>query len=95
VDFKAMEAKKVQSQVGNAPTTVAPSEFSLKKIAAYFVDVKAEFYRVTWTNREELRVYTWIVVAATFVLGLGVYAIDLAIQSVLALLGTLIRVLFG
>lgn len=96
VDFKAMEAKKVQTHTSHpGSTTAAPSEFSFKKLVAYFADVKTEFYKVTWTSPEELRVYTWIVVAATFILGFGVYTVDVAIHSILALIGIIIRGLFG
>lgn len=62
---------------------------------AYLSSVKDEFYKITWTSREELRLYATIVVAATFVLGLGVYVVDLAIQGCLALLDLVIRTLFG
>ncbi|MGZ3733301.1 MAG: preprotein translocase subunit SecE [Parachlamydiaceae bacterium] len=50
---------------------------------------------MTWTNPDELRLYTKLVVGATFVFGLGIYFIDLAIQSVLHLIGTLFHVIFG
>lgn len=45
-------------------------------------EVKAEVGRITWTSKEELITYTQIVVGATFLFGLGIYFVDLIIQSV-------------
>lgn len=57
--------------------------------------VKSELKRITWTGKEELKLYTKIVVSATFALGMAIYASDLFIQSALSVLNTLFKVVFG
>lgn len=93
-DSKAMEVKKTQTQ----PATTAPaaaSSFSLHSIAEYIADVKSEFFKITWTSRDELIVYTQIVVIATFVMGLGVFFTDVIIRAILASLGNIVHFIFG
>lgn len=58
-------------------------------------NVKEEFNKITWTNPDELRLYTKLVVGATLLFGLGIYFIDLAVQSTLQLLGTFFHFIFG
>lgn len=97
VEYKPMEAKKVSQPQHAAPSVAKPAQgsYSIKKMADYFADVKREFYKISWTSKDELKVYTLVVVIATFFLGLGVYFVDVAIQLVLALFDSFIRVLFG
>lgn len=91
-----MDTKKVQPQAAHhAPVTAAPSAFTWKKVGAYFADLKAEFYKITWTSRDELKTYTLVVVAATFILGFAVYMTDVAIQGALAMVDMIVRVIFG
>lgn len=54
-------------------------------------DVKAEFKKINWTSPEELVVYTKVVVATTFFFGLGIYIVDLLIQSFLNGLNMIVR----
>ncbi|MCB1113152.1 MAG: preprotein translocase subunit SecE [Chlamydiia bacterium] len=61
----------------------------------YIEEIKSEFRQITWTTKEELFAYTQIVVGATFVLGLGVYLVDLSIQTVLDTLTWLTRITIG
>ncbi|SCA62735.1 Uncharacterized protein SCG7086_AD_00090 [Chlamydiales bacterium SCGC AG-110-P3] len=61
----------------------------------FFTDVKSELGRITWTSKEELQVYTKIVVIATFVLGMAIYTSDLTIQSILNGLGVIFRFFGG
>ena len=56
---------------------------SLKKIFDFIEDVKAEFMKVNWTNKEELREYTKVVVMVTLASGLMIYGVDIVIKSVL------------
>ena len=58
-----MENKKVKSMEG----------YTAKGAFDYLEDIKAEFKKVSWTSREELQVYTKVVVGATFVFGMSVY----------------------
>lgn len=88
VNMKAVEAKKTQPYVGPKAQDNALNRTSLIDFAS---DVKAELKKVSWTSPEELRVYTKVVVATTFVLGMGIYFVDLAIQSFLNGLSILIR----
>lgn len=74
-----MEAKKVQP----AAAKPADTEVSAGNVVDFVGDVKVELKKISWTSPEELRVYTKIVVAMTFILGLSIYVIDLLIQSVL------------
>ena len=54
-----------------------------KKAYAFFEDVKSEFWKIQWTEKEELRTSAKIVVVATFVLGMIIYVADLVIQRLL------------
>lgn len=99
VDSKIMEIKKTQPQVTTAtptptPTTTTPAVTS-RGFADYIAGVKAEFFKITWTSREELIVYTQIVVIATFVMGLAVFFTDVLIRAVLSVFGSLIHFIFG
>jgi len=58
-------------------------------------DVKQEFHQITWTPKDELRVYTQITVIGTFVFGLGIYFADLLIQGSLDALTWLSRLITG
>jgi len=80
-EVKAMEVKKPQQQ-SSAP---APAQvLSVRRIREFIDALKGEIERITWTNRDELIVYTKIVVGATFVFGMSIYVLDLLIQGVLA-----------
>lgn len=81
-----MEVKKAQPVI-TSKGNEAP--VSSSKVVDFIGDVKAELKKVTWTTPEELRVYTKLVVAMTFFLGMGIYVVDLIIQSVLGSLHAL------
>jgi preprotein translocase subunit SecE len=85
-----MELKKMNM-------TPSKEESSLKKFRFrdLIEQIKTEFRQITWTSKEELIGYTKIVVGATFVLGLGVYLVDLSIQSVMNILTLLSRLISG
>lgn len=86
VEARYMEVKKTE-----------PLESTVKRWSLFdFVgNVKEEFKTITWTNPGELQLYTKLVVGATFIFGLGIYFIDLAIQSSLHLIGILFHFIFG
>jgi preprotein translocase subunit SecE len=77
--------------------TVRMSDNSSKKgsSSGFVRKLKEELRKVSWTSKEELIVLTKIVVGASFVLGLGVYGVDLFIKEVLVGLGVLIHWIFG
>lgn len=65
------------------------------RIGQFFGDVKGELGRINWTTREEILVYTKIVVVATFLLGMAIYVTDLFIQSTLMGLAGVMRWITG
>jgi len=67
----------------------------LKNAITFLGEVKQEIQRITWTSKEELRVYTKIVVGATFVLGIGIYAVDLLLRSTFDALSIIIHWIAG
>ncbi len=91
ISSRTMELKKVQN------VTPSKEEASLKKFRFrdFIEEVKSEFRQITWTSKEELIAYTKIVVGFTFMLGLGVYLVDLSIQSVMNILTWLTRLISG
>lgn len=95
MEVKTMEVKKTQQLV--KPASITTKEASLKagQWKDFFGDIKAEFTKISWTSPEELRAYTKIVVAATFFLGMGIYVIDLVIQSLLNGLGFVMHLIGG
>lgn len=79
-------------QVQEVPSqTETPSRSKL----GYVRELKEEMKRVTWTSKEELILFTKIVVGATFLFGLGIYGVDLLIKGVLTGIGSLIHLIFG
>lgn len=86
-EVKSMEIKKPQ------PTT--ERAVSAKRAQTFVADVKSEIFKITWTSREELIAYTKIVVLATLLFGLTIYALDLMIQGTLSGLSLLMRLMGG
>ncbi len=46
-------------------------------------EVKGEFHKISWTSQEEVKAYTKVVVACTFLFGIAIYGMDVVIQTVL------------
>lgn len=87
-----MEAKKVEQKSG----TKEIADKTRKVDALGFIgDVKEEFHKISWTTPDDLRTYTKLVVGATFICGMGIYAIDLCIQGSLYLIGSVFHFIFG
>jgi preprotein translocase subunit SecE len=61
----------------------------------YLQELKNELRHVTWTSKDELVLFTKVVVGATFAFGLGIYGVDLLIKSCLTGFKTLIHLIFG
>lgn len=87
-EVKSMEIKKPQQ-------TVNEQSFSVKRVQDFIADVKSEIHKITWTSREELLFYTKLVVGATFVFGMAIYALDLLIQATLGSLNFLLHLISG
>jgi preprotein translocase subunit SecE len=90
---KGMEIKKEEWQ-GSA-IKEKKKESDLLKARDFIEGIKTEFKNITWTSKEELRVYTKIVVGATFLFGLSVYFADVVIQSLLNSLTWITRLMVG
>lgn len=85
VSVIAMEEKKAQHA----------QESRAKEAFEFVGDIKSEFTKITWTSREELRVYTKAVVIATFLFGMAVYFVDILIQYGLFALDFMLRFITG
>lgn len=81
-----MNEKKAQKQA---------EKFNEKGIVNFVGEIKSEFNKISWTSREELRTYTKIVVGATFAFGLGVYFMDIIIQTCLNGINFALRLITG
>lgn len=84
-EVKSMEVKKPQQ------ATASEKSFSMKRFQDFVTDVKSEIQKITWTSKEELVVYTKIVVGATLVFGMAIYLLDLLIQGTLGSLHFLLQ----
>lgn len=65
------------------------------KEKGYFRQVKEELGKVSWTCKKDLYKYTKVVVGATFLFGLGIYGVDMAIRGSLNLLSYFSAVIGG
>ncbi|MEI8366402.1 MAG: preprotein translocase subunit SecE [Parachlamydiaceae bacterium] len=97
VDVNMIDVKKTQVQ--QLPKTVsAPTSETVARAEQWknFIgSIKDEFKKISWTNPEELRLYTKLVVAMTFVCGMGIYFLDIIIQAVLSGLNVFMRLIGG
>lgn len=90
VGVKVMEEKKAEKA-----TTAITSRATAKKTESYLSEIKNEFSKITWTEKDELAFYTKLVVGATFISGVAVYIIDLSIRASLTSLETIVKFIFG
>lgn len=88
---KSMEIKKTTPSV----TVEKEHTASSKQIQNFVTDVKDEIQKTTWTSREELIVYTQIVVSATVLFGMAIYLWDLMIQTALVGLHGIVSLISG
>ena len=92
MELKTMDAKKTQQFVAS---TAKAAPLAKRKSTEFVDEIKTEFKKVNWTSREELQVYTKLVVGATFVFGMSIYVVDLLIQTFLGGLGMVFRLISG
>ena len=90
--LKTMETKKNHER---AEPDYTATHAQTKKTQSFLTDIKSEFMKITWTPKEELKAYTKIVVGATFICGMGVFFMDLLIQTLLSGTETVLRLIFG
>ena len=65
------------------------------KKSSFIEEMKKEMKRVSWTSKEELSTCTKIVLSAIFLLGTGIYLIDLSVRLVLNGLEAATKYIFG
>lgn len=87
-----MEVKKQQERAGRSEQEATIKRFKLRE---WIEEIKHEVKTIHWTSKEELRLYTQIVVGATFFFGMGVYLVDLIINGTLNTLIWMSRLLIG
>lgn len=61
----------------------------------WFGEVKQEVKKITWTTKEELILFTKVTVGMTFAVGLGIYLVDLLIQSGLSGVSALVKAIIS
>ena len=71
------------------------SAFSMKRAFRRFEDLKAEFFRIQWTEETSVSYMTKVVVVATFVCGMVLYIADLIVQRALIGVDGVLRLIFG
>jgi preprotein translocase subunit SecE len=91
VEVKSVDMKK-RGHVVQSSKDLPSEKF---KVVAWIESIKSEIRAVHWTSKDELRVYTQIVVIGTFVFGMGVYLVDLMINGALDILTWISRLLVG
>ena len=57
--------------------------------------MQKELKKVNWTTREELILYTKMVLWSTLLFGLAIYGIDLFLRGGLGIVSTVFRFIFG
>lgn len=91
-EVKAMENRK---QDNHAQATKQAASLEKFKLRDWIESLKTEIRSIHWTSKEELRVYTQIVVGATFFFGMGVYLVDVGIHGVMNFLMWIASFLVG
>jgi preprotein translocase subunit SecE len=87
-----IDVKKTEPSVG---TQSGMSKLPNVNFFDWLEGTKQEFKKINWTTKDELIVYTKIVAAAIFAVGIGIYVMDLVIQGTLSGIGALIRAVIG
>lgn len=90
--LKTTETKKNHER---AEPDYTATHAQAKKTQSFLTDIKSEFMKITWTPKDELKAYTKIVVGATFICGMGVFFMDLLIQTLLSGIETVLKLIFG
>ena len=96
VEVKPMEIKKNKSMpIATTKDKTEGESWNTVNPAQFVGEIKEEINKITWTNPEELKVYTQIVVGATFFCGMGIYLLDLFIQTFLVTFSGIFRFILG
>ncbi|KAG6559719.1 Protein translocase subunit SecE [Candidatus Rhabdochlamydia oedothoracis] len=71
------------------------SALKKKPTLSYIQGIKAELKKVSWTTKEELILSTKVVIAVTFVCGVGIYFVDLLVKGGLNFISYVTHKLLG
>jgi preprotein translocase subunit SecE len=61
----------------------------------FFRQLQQELYKVNWTTKEELILYTKIVLGATFVFAIGIYVAEIVLQLILNMFSFITKFIGG
>ncbi|MFZ0565152.1 MAG: preprotein translocase subunit SecE [Chlamydiales bacterium] len=86
--IEKMDVRKAQS-------SATSKKMDGLKVVEFVGEVKQELKKVEWTDKEELKSYTKIVLLSIFFFGMFVYFIDLIIQGVLGSFNLIIKFFTG
>ena len=86
-----MGSEQVQRMDVKKSRSTASSKVAGQKVVAFVGDVKQELKKVEWTNKDELKSYTKIVLVSTLIFGMFIYFIDLIIQGFLEGINLLVK----
>lgn len=87
-----MDAKLNPSRITDANARRSSKRM---KFFSYVQELKQELQKVSWTTKDELIFSTKAVIGTTFVLGLGIYLIDLVIRGFLDVIALVVHFIFG
>lgn len=90
MDITSVRKVKMQDETDKNNT-----KLSRDKLFSVVGEIKTEIQKVTWTEKKELLSYTKVVMGCTFVFGLGIYLVDLAINTCMDGLSTLVKIIAG
>lgn len=88
---KAIQKMETKKRLANTSS----KNLDGQKVVTFVGDVKQELKKVEWTNKEELKSYTKIVLISTFVFAMFVYFTDLLIQGFLGGINLLVKFFTG
>ena len=77
------------------PMKLSEAKKRAKVQGNYISGVKDELKKVSWTTKEELKLFSKIVIGATFTFGIGIYIADLVMKGALDGLGLIVRSIWG
>jgi len=81
--------QKQQENIARVPTQ------PVKRSYEFFEEVKAEFFKISWTDGAEVFTYAKVVVGSTFAFGMLIYLTDLVIHRALFGLDSLFKLIAG
>ncbi|MCB1180426.1 MAG: preprotein translocase subunit SecE [Chlamydiia bacterium] len=71
------------------------SSWDSKKLVSFIGDVRRELRKIEWTTRDELKVFTKIVLVSIFLFGIFVYVIDVFMRTFLGGLEVFLKIIGG